>query len=71
MFRATQTEDKIRRENIQGKNKANKTHYEVGTVVRETIQKLGGTMAEDLPVAEKNIRQLEKEMSTISIENQI
>ncbi len=60
LFRATQAEDKIRRENIKGKNEANQTHYEVGTVVRETIQKLGGTMPEDLPVPEKSVRQLEK-----------
>src|SRR3984893_5327750 len=50
LFKATQAEDKIRRENIQGKNKANQTHFEVGKVVRQTIEKLGGTMPEDLPV---------------------
>lgn len=68
LFRATQAEDKLRRENIQGKSKANQTHYEVGLVVRETIEKLGGTMPEDLPVAEKSIRQLEKEINQESIE---
>lgn len=52
LFRATQTEEKLRRENIKGKQKANKTHYEVGTKVRKTIQELGGTMPEDLPTAE-------------------
>src|ERR1044072_8585416 len=62
LFRATQTEEKLRRENIQGKSKANQTHFEVGTVVRQTIEKLGGTMPENLPVAEKSIRQLEKEI---------
>lgn len=61
LFRATQAEDKLCRENIKGKNEANQTHYEVGTVVRETIKKLGGTMPEDLPVAEKGVGQLEKE----------
>lgn len=61
LFRATQAEDKLRRENIKGKNEANQTHYEVGTVVRETIQKLGGTMPEDLPFPERSIVQLEKE----------
>jgi len=68
LFRATQAEDKLRRENIKGKNKANQTHFEVGTIVRQTIEKLGGTMLEDLPVAEKSIRQLEKEMNQKSIE---
>lgn len=60
LFRATQAEDKIRRENIKSKNEANQTHYEVGTVVRETIQKLGGTMPEDLPLPERSVVQLEK-----------
>lgn len=68
LFRATQAEDKLRRENIQDKSKANQTHYEVGTVVRQTIEKLGGTMPEDLPVAKKSIRQLEKEINKRSIE---
>jgi DNA-damage-inducible protein D len=63
LFRATQAEEKLRRENIKGKNKANQTHFEVGTIVRQTIERLGGTMPEDLPVAEKGIRQLEKEIN--------
>lgn len=67
LFRATQAEDKIRRENIQGKTNANQMHFEVGTVVRQTIKKLGGTMPEDLPVAEKSVRQLEKEIDQKSI----
>ncbi len=49
LFRATQTEDKLRRENIKGKYKANQTHFEVGEKVRKTIQDIGGTMPEDLP----------------------
>ncbi|MCF0071129.1 DNA damage-inducible protein D [Dyadobacter sp. CY261] len=52
VFRATQTDDKLRRENIVGKEKANRTHFEVGAKVRQTIQELGGTMPEDLPLAE-------------------
>ena len=52
LFRATQTEEKLRREQIKGKTKANKTHYEVGVKVRQTIKELGGTMPENLPVAE-------------------
>lgn len=61
LFRATQTDEKIRRENITGKQAANMTHYNVGRKVRETIQELGGTMPEDLPTPEKSIKQLEKE----------
>ena len=49
LFRATQTEAKLRRDNIQGKAAANKTHYDVGSKVRQTIKDLGGTMPEDLP----------------------
>ncbi len=58
LFRATQTEEKLRRENIKGKQKANKTHFEVGKKVRQTIKELGGTMPEDLPVAD-NIKKIE------------
>lgn len=60
LFRATQTDEKLRRENIQGKSNANRTHYEVGAKVRQTIQELGGTMPEDLPTPEKSIKQIEK-----------
>jgi DNA-damage-inducible protein D len=52
LFRATQTEEKLRRENIKGKQKANQTHYEVGKKVRQTIKDIGGTMPENLPVAD-------------------
>ncbi len=58
LFRATQTEEKLRREKIIGKDKANRTHREVGAKVRQTIEELGGTMPEDLPAAE-SIKQLE------------
>ena len=61
LFRATQTEAKLRREQIQGKDDANNAHYEVGAKVRQTIKELGGTMPEDLPTPDKNIRQLERE----------
>lgn len=61
LFRATQTEEKLRRDNIQGKTAANRTHYEVGQKVRQTITDLGGTMPEDLPTPQKSIRQIERE----------
>lgn len=61
LFRATQTEAKLRRENIQGKENANKTHYDVGKEVRDTIKRLGGTMPENLPTPPRSIQQLEKE----------
>lgn len=61
LFRATQTEDKLRRKEIKGKENANNTHFEVGKVVRNTIKELGGTMPEDLPTPTKSIKELEKE----------
>ncbi len=67
LFRATQTEEKLRNENIQGKAAAYKTHYEVGAKVRQTIKELGGTMPEDLPTPEKSIKQIEKEQKLLSL----
>jgi len=61
LFRATQTEEKLRRDRVQTKAHANQTHYDVGRKVRKTIQDLGGTMPESLPVPEKSIPQLERE----------
>ena len=58
LFRATQTEEKLRRERILGKDKANRTHHEVGVKVRQTIKELGGTMPEELPSA-PSIKRLE------------
>jgi DNA-damage-inducible protein D len=65
LFRATQTEEKLRRENIKGKTKANQTHYEVGSKVRQTIKELGGTMPEDLPSPQKGIRQVERDQKKL------
>ncbi|WP_263289140.1 DNA damage-inducible protein D [Pseudomonas sp. GL-B-12] len=59
LFRATQAEEKLRRDNVQGKHQANQVHLEVGRKVRETIAELGGTMPEDLPVPESSIKQVE------------
>lgn len=52
LFRATQTEDKLRREGIKGKEAANRAHFEVGQKVRQTIRDIGGKMPEHLPAAE-------------------
>ncbi len=51
LFRATQTEEKLKRDQIKGKQKANQTHFEVGQKVRKTIEEIGGEMPENLPVA--------------------
>src|SRR3990172_2368867 len=62
LFRATQAEEKLRRDEVRGKAAANRTHHEVGAKVRQTIRELGGTMPEALPVAEsiKNIETQER-----------
>lgn len=62
LFRATQTDEKLRRENVKGKAEANKTHYEVGKTVRKTIEELGGTMPEELSTPKKSIKAIEKEL---------
>lgn len=64
LFRATQTEEKLRRENIQGKDNANRTHKEVGAKVRETIRELGGTMPENLPSVE-SVKKLERKQQRL------
>lgn len=69
LFRATQTEEKLRRDNIQGKENANRTHYEVGKKVRKTIKELGGTMPEDLPTPQKSIKQIEAQQKSIENKN--
>ena len=61
LFRITQTESKLKKENIQGENNANMAHYQVGKIVRNAIKEAGGTMPEDLPTPEKSLKQLEKE----------
>lgn len=61
LFRATQTDEKLRREGIKGKENANKVHHDVGAKVRQTIKELGGTMPEDLDTPKKSIQQIKKE----------
>ena len=61
LFRISQTEQKLKKDNIQTEKESNKTHYEVGTKIRNTIKELGGTMPEDLPTPKKSLKQLEKE----------
>ena len=64
LFRISQTEQKLKRDNIQGDEKAKETHYEVGQEVRNTINRLGGVMPEDLPTPKKSLKELEKEKKT-------
>jgi DNA-damage-inducible protein D len=62
LFRATQTEEKLRNEKIKGKQQANQTHFEVGAKVRKTIKEIGGTMPENLPAAE-SIKSVQKKLN--------
>ncbi len=61
LFRISQTEQKLKRDNIKTEKDANKTHYDVGAKIRKTIKELGGTMPEELPTPKKSLKQLEKE----------
>jgi DNA-damage-inducible protein D len=65
LFRITQTESKLKKENIKSENDANKTHYEIGKKVRKAIADIGGTMPEDLPTPDKSLKELEKENKKI------
>ena len=61
LFRISQTEEKLRKDNIQGADTATSVHYNVGKEVRTAIEKIGGTMPEDLPRPEKSIQEIERE----------
>lgn len=61
LFRISQTEQRLRKDNIQGENEACITHNRIGKIVRKAIEEAGGTMPEDLPTPEKSLKQLEKE----------
>ena len=60
LFRISQTEQKLKRDNIRTEGEANKVHYNIGKNIREVIAKNGGTMPEDLPTPKKSLKQLEK-----------
>ena len=60
LFRITQTESKLKRDNIHGEEKANETHYDVGKKVRKAIEELGGTMLEDMPTPKKSLKDTKK-----------
>jgi DNA-damage-inducible protein D len=67
LFRATQTDEKLRRDKIQGKENAGDVHYKVGTKIRQTIKELGGTMPENLPTPKKSVKEIENELEKKSI----
>ena len=65
LFRISQTNQKIRNDNIEGEDNANLTHFMVGRKIRNTIKELGGTMPEDLPKPEKSLKELKKDRKLI------
>ncbi len=66
IFRAAQTEEKLRREGVSGKDKANRVHREVGAKVRQTIKELGGIMPEDQPTPRTSAKRLESKRKKLS-----
>ena len=66
LFRISQTDQKIRNDNIEGEDNANLTHFMVGRKIRNTIKELGGTMPENLPKPDKSLKELEKDRKLIS-----
>jgi DNA-damage-inducible protein D len=71
LFRATQTEAKLRREGVKDKLEANALHLEVGRKVRKTIEELGGTAPEDLPTPPKSISQIERERKKLMVRDDV
>ena len=67
LFRISQTEQKLKKENIKSEKEANIIHYEVGSKIRNTIKELGGTMPEELPTPEKSLKELEREKKLLEI----
>ncbi len=65
LFRATQAEEKLKKDGVKDKHSANKTHYKVGQKVRQTIEELGGTMPEELDTPQKSITKIEKEQKSL------
>ena len=61
LFRISQTEQRLKKDNIQTEGEACKTHNKIGKIVRKAIKEAGGIMPEDLPTPEKSLKQLEKE----------
>lgn len=61
LFRISQTEEKLRKDEVDNAKTATSIHYSVGKEVHSAIEKIGGTMPEDLPTPEKSIQEIEKE----------
>ena len=69
LFRITQTESKLKKDNVRLEKTANETHYNIGKNIREVIIKNGGTMPEELPTPNRSLKEIEKE--NLKIKNKI
>ncbi len=69
LFRISQTESKLKKDNVRLEKTANETHYNIGKNIREVIIKNGGTMPEDLPTPNRSLKEIEKE--NLKIKNKI
>ena len=67
IFRITQTEALLEKQEEPNEKIATNTHYKVGKTVRKAIEDLGGTMPEDLPTPDKSLKELEKENNNLII----
>ena len=69
LFRISQTNQRLNKDNIQGEKAACLTHNKIGKIVRKAIKEAGGTMPEDLPIPDKSLKELEKENNNLIIKN--
>ena len=69
LFRISQTESKLKRDNVNSESKANQVHYTIGKNIREVIAKNGGTMPEELRAPDKSLKELEKENKKLKIDD--
>jgi DNA-damage-inducible protein D len=71
LFRITQTDSILKKNEVIGETNACKTHHKVGCAIRHTIAKIGGTMPEDLPTPKKSVREIENKSKTLNFEDSI
>ena len=69
IFRITQTESKLKKDNVSLEKTANETHFNIGKNIREVIIKNGGTLPEDLPTPDKSLKEIERD--NFKIKNRI
>ena len=69
LFRISQTEQKLKKDNVSLEKTANETHFNIGKNIREVIIKNGGTLPEDLPTPDKSLKEIERD--NFKIKNKI